>query len=374
MKIKAGKKSLRQMRFGEGSWQSSWAGSVRKHPLVSIIIPIRDEYVFIQRGLHAIFVQDYPASFMQILITDGMSTDHTRATIQSFASEHPQLKIQILDNPGKIVPTGMNIALRQTKGVIIIRVDGHCIISPDYVRKCVEHLQKDGVDGVGGPMRSVGETTLAKAIAIGMSSTFGVGNSAFRTSSGKTMQVDTVPFPAYTRQIIDRAGLYDEELVRNQDDEYNYRIRELGGRILLADDVRSTYFSRGSFKFLWSQYYQYGFWKVRVLQKHPRQMSLRQFVPPVFVLALFVSVLLAFSIILHLSSFNILLSASVPFLYLLANLLASIYTAFRKGWHYLPLLPFTFAVLHLSYGLGFLAGLIKFWNRWGDKVGKVPEI
>jgi glycosyltransferase involved in cell wall biosynthesis len=317
---------------------------------------------------------------MEILIADGMSTDNTQKIINDFSALHPQLKIQILDNPVLIVPTGLNLALRQAKCEIIIRVDGHCIIAPDYVRKCVEHIQRDGVDGVGGPMQSVGDTPLAKAIAIGMSSPFGVGNSAFRTLSGKTMLVDTVPFPAYTRQIIERAGLYDEELVRNQDDEYNYRIRELGGKILLADDVRSTYFSRGSWKGLWRQYYQYGFWKIRVLQKHPRQMSLRQFVPPIFVLGLFGSIFLALFLVsrpeLALSevegSVLGLLSIIVPLLYLIVNLFASLYTAFRRGWKYLPLLPLTFAILHLSYGLGFLFGLIKFWNRWGDKTGKVP--
>jgi len=190
------------------------------------------------------------------------------------------------------------------------------------------------------------------------------------------MLVDTVPFPAYTRQIIERAGLYDEELVRNQDDEYNYRIRELGGKILLADDVRSTYFSRTSFKRLWMQYYQYGYWKVRVLQKHPRQMSPRQFVPPAFVTSLFGSVLLLFfpfsSFIIHPSSF-------IPLLYLLASLLASILTVIKSAratplvtLYSLLILPLIFAILHLSYGLGFLIGLVKFWNRWGDKIGKTP--
>ena len=334
-------------------------------PRVSLILPIRDEAAHIKRGLRSILEQDYPGE-MEILIADGMSKDDTRTIIQDFAALHPQLQIHILDNPGKIVPTGMNVALRQAKGEIIIRVDGHCIIAPDYVRKCVEHIQRDDVDGVGGPMESIGETQMAKAIAIGMSSSFGVGNSAFRTISGKSMLADTVPFPAYTRQIIECAGFYDEELVRNQDDEYNYRICELGGKILLADDIRSTYFSRTSLKGLWRQYYQYGYWKVRVLQKHPLQMSPRQFAPPVFVFALLGSVILVLPSALHP------LSTVVPSLYLIVNFFASLWTASKRGWKYLGLLPFIFAILHLSYGSGFLVGLVKFWNRWGDKTGKVP--
>lgn len=352
-----------------------------RFPFVSVILPIRNESAYIERGLLAILAQDYPADRMEILVADGISTDNTRSLIHDFSALHPQLKIQILDNPSKIVPTGMNIALRQTKGEIVIRVDGHCIIAPDYVRKCVEHIQRDGVDGVGGPMESIGKTQMAKAIAMGMSSQFGVGNSAFRTLSGKSMLADTVPFPAYTRQIIERAGFYDEELVRNQDDEYNYRIRELGGKILLAEDARSTYFSRTSLKGLWRQYYQYGYWKVRVLQKHPRQMSLRQYVPPAFVMALFLSALVfLIDIFFHPSSIPgfptpvlRLLFSVIPIIYLLANLGASILAASRRGWASLPFLPLIFAIIHLSYGFGFLVGLIKFAGRWGDKIDKVPR-
>ena len=157
--------------------------------------------------------------------------------------------------------------------------------------------------------------------------------------------------------------------MRNQDDEYNYRIRELGGKILLAEDVRSKYYSRGSLGKLWKQYFQYGFYKVRVLQKHPRQMSIRQFVPPAFVSALLLSVLLSI-----LAPWGRWLLALVGLSYLAANLLASFLTAARRNWRHLPLLPLTFAILHLSYGLGFLAGLFKFWNRWGDKHGRVPEV
>lgn len=336
---------------------------------VSIVLPVRNEITHIESTLRSVVLQDYPSEYVEILIVDGMSTDETREKINALKASDPGLwsSVRVLDNPGKIVPTGLNIALREAKGEIIIRVDGHCIIAPDYVRRCVDHLQKDGVDGVGGSMETIGETPLSKMIAVGMSSSFGVGNSAFRTLSGKTMLVDTVPFPAYTRTIIDKVGLYDEELVRNQDDEYNYRIRELGGKILMADDVRSTYFSRGSFRKLWRQYYQYGYWKVRVLQKHPQQMSLRQFAPPVFVLGLMFSCLLAFFPSIRF------LALPVPLLYITANILASVYTASSRGLKYLLHLPVIFSILHLSYGLGFLVGLFKFWNRWGDKLGKVMQ-
>ncbi|MBS4061510.1 MAG: glycosyltransferase family 2 protein, partial [Bacteroidetes bacterium] len=178
---------------------------------VTIIIPIRNEAAYIDRCLFAILAQDYPGQ-IEIIIVDGMSTDDTRQKIQQLTIQPSTFNLQLLDNPAKIVPISMNIALRQAKGEIIIRVDGHCLIAPDYVSNCVRHIQSDGVDGVGGPMQTIGETPLASVIALAMSSPFGVGNSAFRTLSGANMLADTVPFPAYTRAIIQRAGLYDEEL------------------------------------------------------------------------------------------------------------------------------------------------------------------
>ncbi len=336
------------------------------YPFVSILIPIRNETAYIDRCMQAVFSQNYPMDCMEVLISDGMSDDGTKAKLETIQSLHPTVIIH--DNPGLIVPMGLNILIPNASGEILIRVDGHCIISPDYVKNCVAHLLGEDVDGVGGPMHTIGETPLAQTIAIAMSSPFGVGNSAFRTTTGKSVIADTVPFPAYTRSIVRKAGLYDEELVRNQDDEYNYRVRSLGGKLLLADNVRSQYFSRASLRNLWKQYFQYGFYKVRVLQKHPRQMSARQFVPPIFVLSLFTSIILSFF-----TSFGSALLLIITLFYLIANISASFNAALKEGWRHLFLLPITYAVLHLSYGSGFLAGLAKFWNRWGDKKGWVPE-
>lgn len=332
---------------------------------ISILIPIRNEVHYISRCIQSVLEQDYPQDQIEILIVDGMSTDNTREVINSYQQAHPN--ISLFQNPCKIVPTGLNLLIPKAKGNVIIRVDGHCVIAPDYVSNCVRHLEKEGVDGVGGPMRSIGEDLVSQVTALAMSSKFGVGNSSFRTETGQTKLADTVPFPAYKRAIIEKVGLYDEELVRNQDDEYNYRIREAGGKILLAEDVRSEYYSRGSLKKLWKQYFQYGFWKVRVLQKHPRQMSLRQFIPLAFVIALILALLL--TIITSWGWMALLVLLAV---YLLANLFASIITGSGQGFKKLLLLPLAFAIIHFSYGLGFLVGLFKFWNRWKDKVGKVP--
>jgi len=193
-----------------------------------------------------------------------------------------------------------------------------------------------------------------------------VGDSTFRTVSNKTMLVDTIAFPAYTRDIVERVGLFDEELVRNQDDDYNYRLRKIGAKVLLASDVRSRYYSRSSLRSLWRQYFQYGYWKVRVMQKHPRQMRPRQFVPPLFVAALLLSLAAApFSFI-----WGAWFAAPVGLTagsYALANFVASVsITVKRRDWPLFWLLPIAFAILHVSFGLGFLVGLVKFRNRWGD--------
>ena len=328
-------------------------------PFVSILIPIRNEAAYIDRCMAAVRSQVYARNQYEVLIADGMSNDGTRDKLK--AHKINDSRVKVFDNPGKIVATGLNTLTQHARGEILIRVDGHCVIAPDYVSNCVRHIQSKGVDGVGGPMRSIGEDPISQAIALAMSAKFGVGDSAFRTESGQTKLADTVPFPAYTRAIIDKVGPYDEELVRNQDDEYNYRIRKAGGKILLAANVRSTYYSRGSLKKLWKQYYQYGFYKVRVLQKHPAQMRPRQFVPLVFVISLIIATVLMLAF-----SWGWLALGGILGVYMLANVVVSFTLAQRAGWQYLWRLPLAFTTLHLSYGLGFLVGLFKFWNRWGE--------
>jgi len=338
--------------------------TVGKAPLVSVILPIRNEAHYIARSLGAVLAQDYPADRMEVMVVDGMSTDGTREIVESMRAGSQ--RVHLIDNTRRIAPTAMNAAIARARGEILVRVDGHCEIDRDYVRRCVEHLRNDKVDGVGGPLQTIGESFVARGIAVAMSSTFGVGDSAFRTVSNKTMLVDTIAFPAYTRDIVERVGLFDEELVRNQDDDYNYRLRKIGAKVLLASDVRSRYYSRSSIRSLWRQYFQYGYWKVRVMQKHPRQMRPRQFVPPLFVGALLLSLAAApFSFIF--GAWFALPCGLTAGSYALANLAASVLiTVKRRDWPLFWLLPIAFAILHVSFGLGFLVGLLKFRNRWGD--------
>ncbi|MBO9308960.1 MAG: glycosyltransferase family 2 protein [Chloroflexi bacterium] len=324
-------------------------------PLVTVIMPIRNEADFIVRSLGAVLAQDYPPERVEIIIADGMSSDGTRAEIARLAAQHPERAITVIDNPRQIVPAGMNLAQGIARGEIIVRVDGHCEIAPDYISQCVAHLQRGEAGGVGGPIETVGQTPYGQSIALAMSSWFGVGGAAFRTVKDRALYADTLAFPAYRRDVIERAGPYDETLVRNQDDEYNYRLRKLGFRLLLTPKIRSRYYSRATLRRVWQQYYQYGFYKVRVLQKHPRQMSLRQFVPPLFVAALILGGALAVF-----SPLARLLWALVIIAYAVVNLSTSAALAARHGWQHLRRLPLVFAALHLSYGLGFWHGVWHF--------------
>lgn len=324
-----------------------------RHPLVTVIMPVRNEQDFIGESLGAVLAQDYPKHRLEVLIADGLSTDSTPQIVRRMIEQHPDRSITLLSNSGRIVATGLNLALTHARGSVLVRIDGHCRIQRDYVSRCVAHLREDGVDGVGGPITTIGATLVGQAISAAMSSPFGVGGSAFRTIKDRQLLVDTIAFPAYTRRAVEMAGPFDEELVRNQDDEYNYRLRKLGARLLLAPDVRSEYHSRTSLRALWRQYFQYGYYKVHVMRKHFRQMHWRHFVPAVFVVVLVAGALLS-----PLNALARTLWLLVLVGYLMAVAAASVWTAARSGWRLLSPLPFAFAILHVSYGAGFLAGLV----------------
>ena len=327
-------------------------------PIVTIIMPIRNEADFIERSLGAILTQNYPRSRMEVLIADGMSTDSTRIVIQDLAGRHADVSLKIIDNPGRIVPTGFNLALKQRRGEIVVRVDGHTIIAPDYVSECVSALERTGADNAGGRMNALSQTEFGKAVALATSTPFGVGGARFHYSEHEEW-VDTVYLGAWRSKVFSEIGGFDEEFIRNQDDEFNYRLRAHGGKILLSPRIKSDYYPRSSPKALWRQYYQYGFYKVRVMQKHTLQMQPRHFAPILLISGLVVTAILAFLI-----PATWVLFAGVAGLYIVANLAASAITAFRSQASSFLLLPLVFAILHFSYGSGFAAGLVRFACRW----------
>ncbi len=338
-----------------------------QRPFVTIILPVRNEEKYIRDTLEAVLNQDYPQEKLEVILVDGDSSDRTIAIARSMQADFGMLSI--LHNPARIVPTGFNKGLEKARGEIIIRVDGHTRIARDYVRECVRALARTDAATVGGRMDPVGESPVGRAIALATSSPFGVGGSRFHFSSQEEW-VDTVYMGAWHRKTFQTYGAMDEELVRNQDDELNYRIRKQGGRILLSPSIRSLYTVRSSLKALWRQYYQYGFWKVRVLQKHRSQMKLRQFVPAVFVLGLLASFLLT---LMHPKGWLALVLC--PGAYFLVNAWVSVRLAFKEEQPALALTLFlVHAAMHISYGIGFVIGLFCFIGRWQDKKGKVRAI
>ena len=293
------------------------------------------------------------------MIVDGMSTDGTRDIIIKYQKGHPN--IHLIDNPEKIVSTGFNRALNESKGDIIIRVDGHCEIAPDYIQKCLECLEKINSDCVGGATEHVASGLVGKSIKLAQSSFFGVGGVSFRKNVEKGQYVDTLAFGAYKREVFDQLGGYDEELVRNQDDEFNFRLIQNGGKIWLDPSINSKYFPRTSFVKLFKQYFQYGFYKSRVMQKRRGIASLRHLVPALFIIAIITVLIYS---LYGITIPAILLGASYAALMIISIFIELLKSP--KNILSIFLLPITFFILHFSYGIGFLSGIIYFFNKWND--------
>lgn len=349
-------------RAGSETAPRAEASAPERLPFVSVIMPIRNEASFIDQTLDSVLDQDYPPEQLEVIVADGGSTDGCRERVEEVMASDPFRRVRLVDNERAIFSTGFNVGLRQARGEVVVMLGGHTELDRHYVRRCVKWLMlRPDVDCVGGFVETVPQTPASKTVATAMKSPFGVGGVAFRTRPNSLLEVDTVAFGAYRRDVLSRCGFLDEELVRDQDDEFNYRLKDCGGRILLVPDLHTRYFSRSSLPKLWRQYFEYGFWKVRVMQKHPRQMRLRHFAPAAFVGSLILLAPAAF--FSRLALWLLCVDAS---LYVLANLTASA-QAWKRDSGADMLLPVAFVILHVSYGLGFLLGLIRFANRWERK-------
>jgi len=337
----------------------------RELPTVSLLVAMRNEEKNIGDCLISIFNQDYPASRIEVFIMDGKSTDHSWDIVQRLIQNKDNYCL--INNPKISQSAAWNIGIEKSHGDVVSIVSAHSVLAPDYVSKAIETSIRTGADLVGGPMVAKGETRTSKAISIATSHPFGIGGARFHYATAEET-VDTVYMGFCRRELYMKIGGFDEEMVRNQDDELSYRILDYAGRIVCNPEIKSQYFNRATLKSLSKQYYQYGFYKVRVMQKHPSQMRTRQFIPPIFVLGLIGSALLSAFLTWGWITFAI-----IALSYLSANLIASAAIAKKMGWLYFPLLVVVFCILHLSYGSGFLVGLIKFSNRWNDRIGKIPN-
>ncbi|MBL8778098.1 MAG: glycosyltransferase family 2 protein [Acidimicrobiales bacterium] len=327
-------------------------------PTFTVIMPIRNEAGRIAGTLASVLDQDVDPERMEVLVVDGCSQDETRAVVAATAAGDP--RVRVLDNPEGIVPTAMNRGLAEARGDMVVRVDGHCALPRDYLRRCEELLAETGADCVGGMIESLpsGDGVVARAIALAMASRFGTG-AGFRVGAAEPGPVDTLAFGAYRREVFDRIGTFDEELVRNQDDELNLRLTRAGGVIWMDPSLRSRYWTRADLRSLWRQYFQYGVFKVRVAQKHRGVASWRHLAPLALVLGLGGGAGLA---LVTRRRWPLLLVAGP---YAGATLAAAVVTG-RDDPPTVAVLPACFACLQLSYGTGWLAGLWRWRGRWRD--------
>ena len=326
--------------------------------MLTVICPIYNEEQYIVECMESILRQDYPKDELEVIFVDGMSTDGTRTLVADYAAKYPF--IHLLDNPKRIVPTALNTAIRVAKGDLVARIDAHAKYPDNYLSVLAKKLQTLEADNVGGVCRTLPakETPLCQAIAAALSSPFGMGNSYFRIGADRDRQVDTVPFGFFRRSLFDRIGMFDEELIRNQDDEFNGRIIREGGKIFLVPEVVIDYFARDTIGKLSRMFYQYGLFKPLVNSKLGNPATVRQFFPLAFVLALIVGAGLCF---VH--RFFRWLYIAMLGLYLLLALWFG--KKLAKNWRVLLWTPIVFFVVHISYGWGYLRGLCKLVAKRG---------
>jgi succinoglycan biosynthesis protein ExoA len=319
-------------------------------PLVSIVLPCRNEQGYIEACLQSALNQEPPEGGFEIIVADGMSTDGTREYLRKMARKHSQ--IRLLDNPGRIVSTGLNAALGVARGEIIVRMDAHTSYAPDYIRQCLAVMNETGADNVGGPMQTTAQTFMERAIRAVFHSALAVGGARSHQATYEGY-VDTVIYGCWKKGVFDRIGYFDEELVRNQDDEFNLRLTRAGGRIYQSPRIRSWYHVRGSLAALFRQYMQYGYWKTLVIRKHRMPASFRHLVPGTFVasMCLLAAVGLFWSPALW-------AGIGLALLYFAVALMLSLFVAARTQWILLPVLPIVVGCFHLGYGYGFLRGVL----------------
>lgn len=316
--------------------------------LVSVVMPVRNEEDCIARSLSAVLNQDYPPELTEILVVDGLSNDRTLEIIKTLADAE---RVRVLTNPCRIQSAGLNAAIRQVRGEIILRVDGHTVIAPDYVRQCVTLLKETGAYNVGGPLNPVGVTPMGRAIASASQSRFAVPGAFHKSSTSQ--YTDTVYLGAWPRWVLEAVGGFDENLPVNEDYELNYRIRWAGGRIYLSSAIRSHYFGRQTLHALAQQYFRYGKGKTGTLRKYPASIRPRQLVAPTFIGALLGGISLAAIIPLIGWLWLLMLSA-----YLVATGAFSLAVARRAGYALFWRVPLVFLTIHLAWGVGFWAGLL----------------
>lgn len=316
-------------------------------PFISVIIPCRNEEKYIAKCLDSVALQDYPKEKLEILVVDGASEDRTREIVAEYAKNYPF--VRLLENNRKFTPFGLNVGIKNARGSVIARMDAHAKYPSDYISKCANHLAESGADNVGGVIQTLPskDTNEAKAVAFCLSHFFGAGGSHFRTGAENPMEVDTVFGGCYKKEIFQKIGLFNENLLRSQDIELNRRLKKSGGKIMLFPDITAVYYPKATLEGFFRHNFNDGVWTLYPLRFGLRIFSLRHLIPLAFVSLLAISLLF--------SVFGWLFP-----IYILADLYFSFQISRREnnsgvlGWIFLA-----FAARHFGYGLGSSWGLIK---------------
>lgn len=323
---------------------------------ISVIVPCYNERGTIHLLLDALYAQTYPRAAMEVIIADGMSTDGTQTAIQSWHEQHPDLAVKIVENRVRIIPAALNTAIRASKGMYIVRLDAHSMPERDYVERSVAAVAGGRGQNVGGvwDIQPGGEHWMARSIAAAAGHPVGVGDAKYRYSDQAGF-VDTVPFGAFKRELLDEVGLFDETLLTNEDYEFNTRIRQAGGKIWFDPQIRSVYYAREDLPALARQYWRYGYWKVHMLRRYPGTIRWRQALPPVFVSSLILLALL--SPFVRAAWFALI---GILALYTLVLMLTGVQLGTRhKSASFFLGVPLAIACMHFSWGAGFVWGLLS---------------
>ena len=321
---------------------------------VSILIPARNEENFITGCLNSVVQNDYPSDKIEILVIDGMSTDRTREIVKEYGKRYPNTRL--IENPEKTFPCAVNIGIRESVGEVIMILGAHAIYDSHYISLCLCHLFNSDADNVGGVLETIGqnESFIGKAISLVLTNPFGVGNATFRTGSKTIREVDTVFGGCYRRSVFEKIGLFNENLVSSSDIEFNKRLRNAGGKILLDPEIKATYYTRSTFRKFMRNNFRNGFWVIYPL-KFVRHIpvSLRHFTPLIFLCGLTGSLILSF-----LSPVFFWFFPGILIIYFLTGFYFSLKSV-SQGFFFFLVLPFLFFLLHVSYGVGSLWGVIN---------------
>jgi succinoglycan biosynthesis protein ExoA len=331
-------------------------------PTVTIAMPAYNEEKYIEACIASVQAQDYPRDQIEILIADGRSTDNTREILERLSADDPRIKM--IDNPARLQAAGLGELVKQASGDVIVRMDVHCEYAPDYVRKCVETLERTGADNVGGAQRAKSRTFFQRALCAALESPLGVGGAKYRTADAEGF-VDTVFLGAFRRKVFETVGLWDPAAITNEDSELNQRILESGGQIYLSRDIVVHYFPRDSLKTLAKQYFKYGRGRARTLLKLGTFPTLRPALP--FLMVCGGAALLSLPPLWP-------LAPAAFATYALATGAEAVRVAGKLGPGAIPTVWAIFPTLHIAHGLGFAAGLVQYLRKpdWPEQPERVP--